>query len=209
LFAGPRPKLVTSDGSATWGDTLHVVIAPESSTVASVDHFVLTRLPAQTHITDADARTIILGKGTRDGNSVSLAIPDNRAAVTPGFYYLFGISPAGVPSVAAIVQIADSQYLPVGNTHVSPITLAAQEFRGGSGGGTASQAAATARAAQKAAASSQPATRSARMALADDGGAVPAGTPLAPIPASRTWLIVIAGLMIAIVARRVYAAARR
>ena len=208
LFAGPRPKLVTADGGATWGDTLHVVIAPESSTVAPVDHFVLTRLPAQTHITDADARTIILGKGTRNGNSVSLAIPDNRAAVTPGFYYLFGISPAGVPSVAAIVQIANSQYLPTGDTQVSPIHLTAQEFRGGTGASTTSQPAAAAQTAKKAASSSQPATRAAGVALAGDV-ALPAGTPLAPAPSSRTWLIVIAGLMIAIVGRRVYVAARR
>jgi hypothetical protein len=185
---------------------LQTEIAPGSE---PVDHFVLTRLPAQTHITDADARTIILGHGQRSGSSVSLDIPNNPAAVTPGFYYLFGISAKGVPSVATIVQIADPHYYTGGNTNVLPVTLAPQEFRGGTGGAgtsTGTQPAAAAQAAKKAASSSQAATKSGSMALAADL-AVPAGTPVAPSPASRTWLVVLAGLMIAIVARRLYMAA--
>jgi hypothetical protein len=202
LFAGPRPRLLASQEHATWGGTLHTEIAPGSE---PVNHFVLTRLPAQTHITDADARTIIL-KDHRDGNSVSLDIPNNPAAVTPGFYYLFGISAKGVPSVAAIVQIADPHYYTGRNTSVLPVHLAAQEFRGPTGGSsTTSQPGAAVRAAKKAA-SAQTATPASKGALATDV-VTPAGQPIVPSPSSRTWLIVLAGLMIAIVARRVYVAA--
>jgi hypothetical protein len=107
------------------------------------------------------------------------------------------------------VQIADPHYYTGGNTSVKPITLAAQEFRGTSpsGTGTTAQPATAARAAKKAAAS-QPANGSARAALAAED-VFPAGAPLAPSPASRAWLIIIAGLTIAIVGRRVLAAVRR
>jgi hypothetical protein len=205
LFAGPRPELLASQQHATWGGTLHTEIAPGSE---PVDHFVLTRLPAQTHVTDADARTIILGRGTRNGSSVSLNIPNNRAAVTPGFYYLFGISAKGVPSVAAIVQIADPHYYTGAHTSVLPVHLAAQEFRGPTGGSsTTAQPAAAARAAKKAA-SAQTTTSPSRGSLATDV-VTPAGKPIVPASTSRTWLIVLTGLMIAIVARRVYAVALR
>src|SRR5207244_6556301 len=140
---GVRPELLNTQQHATWGGTLMTEIAPTSE---PVDHFVLTRLPAQTHITDADARTIILGAGRREGSSVHLDIPDNPAAVTPGFYYLFGISAKGVPSEASIVQIADPHYYT--DTANFSGNLAIQAFRGaGSGAITATQPAAAAQAA--------------------------------------------------------------
>ena len=200
LFAGPRPVITQSEDQATWGDKLHVVLGDG----APVDHFVLSRLPAQTHITDADARTVILGAGERDGNQVQLSIPTNRAAVTPGFYYLFGISPKGVPSVATIVQIADTQYL-TGRTAVLPVNLTAQEFRGSTATTqSASQAAATTRAAKKSA--TTPAIADPKVA---NDVAAPVSTSKAPAHSSQTWLIALVALMGAVLTRRIWSLARR
>ena len=202
LYAGPRPKLNASQAHATWGGTLHAQIASGS---APIDHFVLTRLPAQTHITDADARTIILGAGRRDGSSVSLSIPNNRAAVTPGFYYLFGISPKGVPSVATIVQVADRHYF-TGASSATPVGIATQKLRTSSAGSiTAVQQPASApRAAKKNAA----ARVSTEANLASDV-TVPASKPIAPARSSQAWMIVLIALMGAVLTRRIWSLARR
>jgi hypothetical protein len=203
LYAGPRPRLLSSQKHATWGGTLETQIAPGST---PVDHFVLTRLPAQTHITDADARTIILGKGQRNGSSVHLQIPNNPAAVTPGFYYLFGISSKGVPSVATIVQIATPKYF-TGSGIATPVTLATQAYRSSAATVTAvEQPAAVAKAAKKAA--SQPVTAAAKSGLATDV-VVPVSKPVAPARASEPWLIVLSALMGAILVRRIRTLARR
>ncbi|HLW18523.1 MAG TPA: galactose oxidase-like domain-containing protein [Actinomycetota bacterium] len=202
LYAGPRPELNASQAHATWGGTLHAEIAPGS---AAIDHFVLTRLPAQTHITDADARTVILGAGQRSGNSVSLNIPNNRAALTPGFYYLFAISPKGVPSVATIVQIADPHYY-TGASSATPVDLATQAYRSSSTGtvSAVSLPATSSRAAKHTATS--PASTDAKLAT---DAAVPASKPVAPARSSQGWLIVVAALMGAVLTKRIWSLARR
>ncbi len=201
LYAGARPVIQHSDNAATWGDTLHVVLGDG----APVDHFVLTRLPAQTHITDADARTVILGAGARDGNSVQLTIPTNRAAVTPGYYYLFGISSKGVPSVATIVQIADSQYLQTPSANF-PVNLDTQALRASSAGSIAPVSAPAG--ATRTAKRSATAPSSAETTLETDV-ATPASTPVAPARSSQTWLIVVAALMGAVLTRKIWSLARR
>jgi hypothetical protein len=208
LFEGPRPVIQHSDDQATWGGKLHVVLAENST---PVDHFVLSRLPAQTHITDADARTVIL-KSTQTGNSVQLDVPTDKAALTPGYYYLFGISKktpdgkGGVPSEATIVHIADTQYLRH-ETTVEPVHLAAQEFRGGGSSAsvqTASRPAAGTRVAKKSSstvAGTEPKTAR-DIATPTDTSSTPAGS-------SRAWLFVVAALMITVVSRRLWTFSRR
>ena len=202
LFAGARPELNASQAHATWGGTLQAEIAPTSG---PIDHFVLTRLPAQTHITDADARTVILGAGERSGNSVSLSIPNNRDALTPGFYYLFAISPKGVPSVATIVQITDPHYYTAAST-AHPVNLTPQDYRTSSIGNVtaASLPSHATRSAKKTATS--PASTDAKLA---SDVAIPAGKPVSPAGSSQPWLIVIVAVMGAVLTRRIWALARR
>jgi len=202
LYAGARPKLNASQAHATWGGTLQAEIAPGS---AAIDHFVLTRLPSQTHITDADARTVILGAGRRSGNSVSLTMPSNRAALTPGYYYLFAISPKGVPSVATIVQVADPHYY-TGASSATPVDLATQAYRSSSVGNVSavSLPAGPPRAAKHTATS--PASTDAKLAT---DVTIPASKPVAPARSSQTWLIVVAALMGAVLTKRIWSLARR
>jgi len=205
LFADPhtpRPRLNASQAHATWGETLRAEIAPGSG---PIDHFVLSRLPAQTHITDADARTVILGAGTRNGSSVTLNIPRNRALLPPGFYYLFGISPKGVPSVATIVQVADPHYY-TGASSATPVGLVTQKLRTSSAGAIKTvQVPVTTRAAKKTA---QTAALGTDATLATDV-AIPASSPVAPAGSSQTWLIVVVAVMGAVLTRRIWSLARR
>jgi hypothetical protein len=199
LYAGPRPVILSTQSHASWGKQLQIQAASSGAPIAK---FVLSRMPEVTHITDPDARTVELGSFTRHGSEISVAIPNSRSVLPPGFYYLFAMSPKGVPSVATIVQIADKRYF-TGSASAKPIGLASQPYRSSSMTSVTPvvQPAGVTGAAKKAASSN-----STNAGLAMDV-VVPASKPVAPSPASRMWLIVIAGLMIAIVARRVYVAA--
>jgi hypothetical protein len=205
LFADPnrpRPKLSASQAHATWGETLGAEIAPGSG---PIDHFVLSRLPAQTHITDADARTVILHVASRHGSSVSLDVPNNKI-VPPGFYYLFAISPKGVPSVATIVQIADPHYYTPAST-ATPVHLVSQNLRTSATGSISAVRAPVVR--------TQTAKKAARTAalgteanLATDV-TIPAGAPGAQPRSSQAWLIVVVAVMGAVLTRRIWSLARR
>ena len=125
--------------------------------------------------------------------------------MTPGFYYLFGISPKGVPSVATIVQVTDPKYF-VGAGSATPVDLATQKLRTSSAGSITAvqQPAAPARAAKKIAV----APLSTEANLASDV-TVPAGKPIAPARSSEAWMIVLIALMGAVLTRRIWSLARR
>jgi hypothetical protein len=69
---------------------------------------VLSRLPATTHVTDADQRTVELPIVRRGSGAVTVRIPSNRAVLPPGPYYLFLLKDNGegpTPSHAKIVRV--------------------------------------------------------------------------------------------------------
>lgn len=101
LYAGERPVITeVSSTSLTSGASFSVETDPNAPVAAEL---VLTRLPAQTHVTDADARSVKLSAIGAD-NSYNTEVP-GATVVPPGYYYLFAISADGVPSVAKIVNI--------------------------------------------------------------------------------------------------------
>jgi hypothetical protein len=202
LYAGPRPSILTSQAHTTWGSALHVQADPNSD--APIDHFVISRLPSQTHITDADARTIILGRGQRSGSSISLTIPSNRSVVTPGFYYLFGISSKGVPSEATIIQIADPDYY-IGASTVTPVPLVHQAYRTSSSAAvnTVKQPTALNKAAKRSSA-----LAAAPAAVTNDTASPVTKTPVKPAHSSQAATIVITAVMGAVLVRRIRTLAR-
>jgi hypothetical protein len=124
---GDRPKLLSAQKHATWGELLKFQEDPANTD--PIHSVVLTRLPSVTHITDADARTIELGAPTTGtGQSRFIQIPDNKDVVPPGFYYLFAMSENGVPSEAVVIQVSDTEHQ-VGAGDATPIHLAPQAFR--------------------------------------------------------------------------------
>jgi hypothetical protein len=68
---------------------------------------VLTKLPATTHITDADQRTVELPLTGRSDKR-SFQVPSSRTLLPPGYYYVFAVRDNGqgpTPSHAQIVRI--------------------------------------------------------------------------------------------------------
>lgn len=102
LYNGARPKILSSSAGAAWGSDLNVTLASGSEAPTK---FELVRLPSVTHTTDADNRTVEV-TFDRTGDSVKVHVPGSASVLPPGFYYLFGLSADGTPSVAPIVRIA-------------------------------------------------------------------------------------------------------
>jgi hypothetical protein len=59
-----------------------------------------------THATDVQQRSIALPlTRAADGSGVTVTVPDSPGLVPPGWYMLFVVDKAGVPSVARWVQV--------------------------------------------------------------------------------------------------------
>ena len=80
------------------------VQTPDASDVRSV---VLVRPGAQTHAFDMDQRLIELSF-TRGASALRVTAPPNGNIAPPGYYLLFILNSAGVPSVATFVQLSAS-----------------------------------------------------------------------------------------------------
>lgn len=103
LFRGPRPTIASVQKGLAWGGSFSI----ETPQAGKIKKVVLSRLPAVTHITDADQRSVEL-KFTRSGNRLQTAVPGNRNVVPPGHYYLFILQDSGkglTPSNAHIVSV--------------------------------------------------------------------------------------------------------
>ncbi|HEV8572427.1 MAG TPA: galactose oxidase-like domain-containing protein [Actinomycetota bacterium] len=104
LFRGSRPAIVAVPDAIGWGRGFRVR-TPDAFRIVSA---VLIRLPAATHTVDADQRAVFLRITRREGSTLMLGVPDNRAVLPPGPYYLFlnARSELGpVPSVAQVVRV--------------------------------------------------------------------------------------------------------
>ena len=84
----------------SYGDTFQV----HTSAAASVASVVLVRPGAQTHAFDMEQR--LVGLSFTAGPSVlDVTAPPNGNIAPPGYYMLFVLDSAGVPSVASFVQL--------------------------------------------------------------------------------------------------------
>ena len=109
LFRGQRPRITAVRSGIALGDTFEIA-TPDAARVTSV---VLSRLPAVTHISDSDQRTIELEFTPKSPGLIEARVPDDSAVALPGHYYLFLMSDNGqgpTPSRAAIVRIGETDY---------------------------------------------------------------------------------------------------
>ena len=102
LFNGSRPTLASAPVSVEWGATFQVV-TPDA---ASIDSVVFLRPGAATHNFDMDARYLALNF-TDQGTHLDVTSPLDGRLAPPGYYLLFLINTAGVPSVAEFVRLGD------------------------------------------------------------------------------------------------------
>src|SRR5438876_3031079 len=99
--AAVRPAIDSvTPGALNYGSTFEVFTS-NSATIASV---VLMRPGAQTHAFDMEQRMVGLSFTSGDG-VLQVTAPPNGNIAPPGYYMLFVLDAAGVPSVARFVQL--------------------------------------------------------------------------------------------------------
>jgi Galactose oxidase-like, Early set domain len=99
LFNGARPQ-VRSVASQSWGYGSTQQITVDSTVVRAA----LIRPAAVTHSSDPNQRYVELPM-TVDGNTIGLNMTSNPNIAPPGWYMLFVVNAAGVPSVASWVRV--------------------------------------------------------------------------------------------------------
>lgn len=100
LFKGPRPTITAAPSTVSWGGSFEV------QTPDAISSAVLMAPAAQTHSIDMTQRAIDLPV-LASANGVTLMAPSQNVA-PPGWYMLFLINAAGVPSVAAWIHVGGS-----------------------------------------------------------------------------------------------------
>jgi hypothetical protein len=112
----PRPAVTAVSSAAIgYGNTFQVQ-TPDSASITSA---VLMRAGAVTHAFDMDQR--LVGMSFTAGNGVlTVTAPPNGNIAPPGYYMIFLLNAAGVPSVGTFVQISASAPAPDFSLSASP-----------------------------------------------------------------------------------------
>jgi hypothetical protein len=101
LFKGPRPTITGAPTEIQYGSSF-AVSTPDAASIASVS---LIRPGAVTHAFDEDQRFLNLGFTTGAG-SLTIQAPASANLAPPGYYMLFLVNAAGVPSIAPFVHFS-------------------------------------------------------------------------------------------------------
>jgi hypothetical protein len=99
LFKGAQPAIAFAPSQIPYG-ALFTVNISDTAPIASV---ALVRLGAVTHQFDEDQRFLSL-TFEQNGSTLSVDAPATGALAPPGYYMLFVLNQAGVPSVARLVR---------------------------------------------------------------------------------------------------------
>ena len=100
LFQGPRPVIESAPSSLGYRQSFQIA----SADAASVDKIVLMHPGSSTHSLNLEQRALNL-EFTAEGTTLSATSPINGRAAVPGWYMLFLVSDAGVPSIASWVHM--------------------------------------------------------------------------------------------------------
>ena len=94
-----RPQITSGPGFMRPGETYNV------QGTADITRFSMVRMGATTHAVNTDSRFVWV-PATQDGNGgFDLTPTANGNVLIPGYWMLFGLNAAGVPSVAHVVQV--------------------------------------------------------------------------------------------------------
>ena len=100
LFKGPRPTITQAPSQVHYGTSFNIN-TPDAATIQTA---VLIRLGAVTHFFDENTRYVPLNIQVGAG-ALTLTAPVDGKSAPPGYYMLFIVNAAGVPSVAPIIQV--------------------------------------------------------------------------------------------------------
>jgi hypothetical protein len=101
LFAGPRPAIDQSPSAVTYGSSFEI----RTTQASSIDNVVLIRAGSVTHGVNFDQRSVELSFNAGD-DALSVTGPGSNREAPPGWYMLFLVDGAGVPSVARWVHVS-------------------------------------------------------------------------------------------------------
>jgi Domain of unknown function (DUF1929)/Galactose oxidase, central domain len=99
LFKGPRPRITSAPTQLNHGQSF-TVNTPDAANIAKVT---LVRTGSVTHTFNMDTRYVPL-TFTAGSGSLSVTAPANANLAPPGYYMLFIVTNAGVPSVSTMVR---------------------------------------------------------------------------------------------------------
>ena len=95
-----RPSITGAPGAVGYGDTF-TVTTPDAANISSV---ILVRDGSVTHAFGMDQREVALSF-TAGSGALTVTSPPSGNIAPPGYYMLFLLNQAGVPSVASFVQV--------------------------------------------------------------------------------------------------------
>ncbi|MDO9355765.1 MAG: DUF1929 domain-containing protein, partial [Solirubrobacteraceae bacterium] len=104
-----RPVIAAAPGSTSYTGSFSVA-TPNASSIKKVG---LVRLGAPTHGQDQDARYVPL-PFTKGADTLTVSNPNNPFEAPPGYYMLFIVDEAGVPSVSKMVQVTAAKVVSTG-----------------------------------------------------------------------------------------------
>jgi len=96
----PRPAIVSAPVTAAAGTSIDV------TTDRAVTGFSVVRMGSTTHTVNTDQRRIPLTATATSGSTSTLSLPADRGVLVPGYYMLFALDAAGVPSVARTIRVS-------------------------------------------------------------------------------------------------------
>lgn len=109
------PYLFNADGSAATRPVISSIsttstqvgssITVTMSSTATGVTFSLVRMGSATHSINSDQRRVPLRSLTQSGSRFAIQLPADSGVLLPGYYYLFAMNRAGVPSLARVMQV--------------------------------------------------------------------------------------------------------
>jgi hypothetical protein len=96
-----RPTITDTPGTVSYGSTFQV----QTTDAGQIQSVVLVRPGSQTHAFDMDQRLVDLSFTAASG-TLSVTAPPQGNVAPPGYYMLFILNSAGVPSVARFVRLS-------------------------------------------------------------------------------------------------------
>ncbi len=106
VIPAPRPTISSAPATVAYGSAF-AVSTPDASNISSI---ALIRAGAVTHAFDMDQRMIGLSFTDQGNGTLLVNAPANGNLAPPGYYLLFLVNSAGVPSVASWVQVLKSDF---------------------------------------------------------------------------------------------------
>jgi hypothetical protein len=110
LFKGARPTITSCPANASYGSTISVG-TPDAASITSV---VIIGLGADTHTLNMNEHFVPVSF-TIGAGSLSVTIPNSPSLLPPGYYMLFIVNNAGIPSVAPFIQLGATTTPPTVN----------------------------------------------------------------------------------------------